>query len=427
MKITLTGATGLIGRELVAVLKERGDEITVLSRDPERARRALDVEAARWDPLQGPAPTEALEGRDAVVHLAGEPVAQRWNAERKRAIRASREQGTRNLVDAIRVTDAPPAALICSNAVGYYGKRGDETIDVVLLDLVMPGLSGMETLERLMERRPDLAVIVLTATGGIDTVVQAMRAGADDFLTKPISQPELLVRVRSLLRIKSLHDQLGEWNRTLEQRVQARFLGSGKALGEGEPDGYAQVVMDASTGLLLGATIMGVHAVEMIHEIGVAISDGLTVTELGEIIHLEAVGPSVVAPTHERPQARHQHRERERFGQEVVGPGVEHRAARERQDLHGEGLRGCVRTTRAAHRRAAAHRRGAARGIPGNKQGPTRAVACAAPGDRQLDVRPHRRERPLAPAAGLGCAGATPDVKGSSMSLSASLSSARGM
>jgi dihydrolipoamide dehydrogenase len=66
---------------------------------------------------------------------------------------------------------------------------------------------------------------------------------------------------------------------------QARFVGSGKALGEGEPDGYAQIVMDADSGLLLGATIMGVHAVEMIHEIGVAISDGLTVEELGEIIH----------------------------------------------------------------------------------------------------------------------------------------------
>ncbi len=66
---------------------------------------------------------------------------------------------------------------------------------------------------------------------------------------------------------------------------QARFLGSGKALGEGEPDGYAQLVMDSSTGLLLGATIMGVHAVEMIHEIGVAIAEGLTVAELGEIIH----------------------------------------------------------------------------------------------------------------------------------------------
>jgi dihydrolipoamide dehydrogenase len=66
---------------------------------------------------------------------------------------------------------------------------------------------------------------------------------------------------------------------------QARFGGSGKAMAEGEPEGFAQLVMDADTGLLLGATIMGVHAVEMIHEIGVAIAEGLTVAELGEIIH----------------------------------------------------------------------------------------------------------------------------------------------
>ena len=66
---------------------------------------------------------------------------------------------------------------------------------------------------------------------------------------------------------------------------QARFGGSGKALGEGEPDGFAQLVVDADSGLLLGATIMGVHAVEMIHEIGVAIAEGLTASELGEVIH----------------------------------------------------------------------------------------------------------------------------------------------
>ncbi len=66
---------------------------------------------------------------------------------------------------------------------------------------------------------------------------------------------------------------------------QARFVGSGKALGEGEPDGFAQVVMDQETELLLGATIMGVHAVELIHEVGVAISAGLSVRELGDIIH----------------------------------------------------------------------------------------------------------------------------------------------
>jgi dihydrolipoamide dehydrogenase len=66
---------------------------------------------------------------------------------------------------------------------------------------------------------------------------------------------------------------------------QARFLGNGKALGEGEPDGVAQLYTDAATGLLLGATVMGVHAVEIIHEVAVAISDGLTADELGSIIH----------------------------------------------------------------------------------------------------------------------------------------------
>ena len=66
---------------------------------------------------------------------------------------------------------------------------------------------------------------------------------------------------------------------------QARFLGNGKALGEGEPDGIAQLYADARTGLLLGATVMGVHAVEIVHEVGVAISDGLTIDDLGSIIH----------------------------------------------------------------------------------------------------------------------------------------------
>ncbi len=66
---------------------------------------------------------------------------------------------------------------------------------------------------------------------------------------------------------------------------QARFLGNGKALGEGEPDGVAQLYADAKTDLLVGATVMGVHAVEIIHEVGVAISDGLTMDDLGAIIH----------------------------------------------------------------------------------------------------------------------------------------------
>lgn len=65
----------------------------------------------------------------------------------------------------------------------------------------------------------------------------------------------------------------------------ARLLGEGKALAEGEPDGYVQIIADASTDRILGATVIGVHAVEVIHEIGVAIADGLTMDELGSIIH----------------------------------------------------------------------------------------------------------------------------------------------
>src|SRR6185436_13797897 len=98
-RVTLTGATGLIGSRLVRALRERGDEVTVLSRSPERAREAFgaDVQAHAWDPVAGPAPAEALAGRDAVVHLAGENVAQRWSDDSKRRIRDSRELGTRNL------------------------------------------------------------------------------------------------------------------------------------------------------------------------------------------------------------------------------------------------------------------------------------------------------------------------------------------
>ncbi len=129
-RVTLTGATGLLGSRLVRALRERGDEVTVLSRDPDKAARSLGggVEAVRWDPGAGPAPAAALAGRDAVVHLAGENVAQRWSDDSKRRILDSREQGTRNLVAGLRDADPRPAALVSSSAVGYYGPHGDEEL-----------------------------------------------------------------------------------------------------------------------------------------------------------------------------------------------------------------------------------------------------------------------------------------------------------
>lgn len=130
MRVAVTGATGLIGTRLLAALRERGDEVTVLTRDTARAAQRLgDVEAHAWDPIAGPAPVAALEGRDAVVHLAGENVAQRWSAAAKRAIRESRELGTGNLVAALQSLSERPDVLVSSSAVGYYGPHGEEPID----------------------------------------------------------------------------------------------------------------------------------------------------------------------------------------------------------------------------------------------------------------------------------------------------------
>lgn len=129
MNVTITGATGLIGTAIVRALLARGDAVTVLSRDPDRARAALgDVESHAWRPVDEPAPAAGLNGRDAVVHLAGEPVAQRWNDESRRAIRASREVGTRNLVAGLAAADPRPGALVSASGIDYYGPHGDEPV-----------------------------------------------------------------------------------------------------------------------------------------------------------------------------------------------------------------------------------------------------------------------------------------------------------
>jgi uncharacterized protein len=134
-RATVTGATGLIGPRLIAALQRSGTQVTVLSRDSARAQQRLGaaglepVEAFDWDLMSEPAPAQALQGRDAVVHLAGENIAQRWSAEAKRAIRASRITGTRNLLAGLEQADARPAALVSSSGVGYYGAHGEEPLD----------------------------------------------------------------------------------------------------------------------------------------------------------------------------------------------------------------------------------------------------------------------------------------------------------
>jgi uncharacterized protein len=129
VRVAVTGATGLIGTRLVRALQARGDEVTVLSRNPLRAREALgDVDAHAWTPIDGPAPAAALGGRDGVAHLAGEPVAQRWTDAARRRIHDTRERGTRNLVEGLGAADPRPRVLVSASGVDYYGPGGDQPL-----------------------------------------------------------------------------------------------------------------------------------------------------------------------------------------------------------------------------------------------------------------------------------------------------------
>jgi uncharacterized protein len=132
MRVAVTGATGMIGAALVRALVARDDEVTALSRNAERASATLGVPAETWaDPKAEQPPLEALRGRDAVVHLLGEVIAQRWSDEVKREIRESRVLSTRNLAAALGELEPEerPRVLVSGSGAGWYGHRGDERLD----------------------------------------------------------------------------------------------------------------------------------------------------------------------------------------------------------------------------------------------------------------------------------------------------------
>jgi uncharacterized protein len=120
MKCVISGGTGFIGRRIAEHLRRGGHHVDIWSR---RAPAPFT-----WDPLQGEPSIDSLNAMDAVIHLAGETVAQRWNPEVKRRIADSRILGTRILVDAISRTERKPKVLVSASAIGYYGDRGDEIL-----------------------------------------------------------------------------------------------------------------------------------------------------------------------------------------------------------------------------------------------------------------------------------------------------------
>ncbi len=123
MKVLVSGSHGLIGSALVALLKSKGHAVFRLVR-----REAHSAEEIRWNPVAATVDKDQLEGFDAVVHLAGDSVAERWTPAKKARIRNSRVKGTKFLAETLAELTNKPPVLVAASAIGYYGQRGDELL-----------------------------------------------------------------------------------------------------------------------------------------------------------------------------------------------------------------------------------------------------------------------------------------------------------
>jgi uncharacterized protein (TIGR01777 family) len=126
MNILVSGSTGLVGTALIPLLTTGGHEVIRLVRS---RSKAPSKELVHWDPDANYVDAAGLEGLDAIVHLAGESIAEgRWNPLKKARIRDSRVKGTRLLSETLAHLERPPKTLICASAIGFYGDRGDEVL-----------------------------------------------------------------------------------------------------------------------------------------------------------------------------------------------------------------------------------------------------------------------------------------------------------
>jgi uncharacterized protein len=131
MKVAITGATGFVGSRLVEQLQAREDQPLILTRNRDMALKAFpNLEVIAYDPTRSGSWQEAISGCDAVVHLAGEPIAEsRWTAKQKQEILDSRQLSTQKIVEAIAKASSKPAVLVNASAIGFYGTSETASFD----------------------------------------------------------------------------------------------------------------------------------------------------------------------------------------------------------------------------------------------------------------------------------------------------------
>jgi uncharacterized protein len=248
MRVVLTGSSGLIGSALAEALEEGGNEVVRLVRsgaDPAQGR-------FRWDPEAGELDTQALQGADAVVHLAGESVAGRWTDAKKRRILDSRVNGTRLLSEALAGLERPPQVMVCASAIGFYGKRGGQPVD---------------------ESHP----------------------GADDFLAGVVKQWEAACAPAREAGIRAVNTRFGivlsREGGALKAMLPAFRLGLGGRLGSGRQP-FSWVAIDD----VVAAVLFGLESRELSGPVNVTAPHPVTNEEftqtLARVLHRPAVVPA---------------------------------------------------------------------------------------------------------------------------------------
>ncbi len=187
MRVAITGGTGLLGTSIATALRARGDEVRIITRRPARTG-----EEVHWDPPRGVIEIHKLEGIDAVIHLAGAPIADRpWTRARRKVLWESRVDSTRMLIDALKARKIKPKTWVGAGGLGRFGSRGEEELDDdaaagtgFLADLSVAWESAQLEAEKLGARTAvfRMAIVLDPHGGALPLVVKPFRIGIGGWL-----------------------------------------------------------------------------------------------------------------------------------------------------------------------------------------------------------------------------------------------------